>query len=52
MGEDVEIKAIFLLGSDADIQWKRTDKGIVITPPSTPVFESNDWPVMFKLELD
>jgi alpha-L-fucosidase len=50
VGEDVKIKTIFLLGSDADIQWKRTDKGIVIIPPSTPVFESNDWPVMFKLE--
>ena len=50
VGEDVEIKTIFLLGSDAEIQWKRTDKGIVIIPPSTPVFESNDWLVMFKLK--
>ena len=49
VAENVKIKTIFLLGSDAEIQWKSTDKGIVITPPSTPVFESNDWPVMFKL---
>lgn len=50
VGEDVQIKTILMLGSDAEIQWERTDKGIVIIPSSTPVFESNDWPVMFKLE--
>ena len=50
VGEDVEIKTIALLGSNAEIQWERTDKGIVIIPPSTPVFESKDWPVMFKLK--
>lgn len=50
VGEDVKIKTVFLLGSDAEIQWKRTGKGIVIIPPSTPVFESDDWPVTFKLE--
>jgi len=49
VGEGVEIKTSALLRSDAEIHWKRADKGIVIIPPSTPVFESCDWPAMFKV---
>jgi len=49
VGKEVKIKAIILLGSDADISWTRTDKGIVITPPTDAVFDNELWPVTFKL---
>ena len=52
VGKDVKINSVALLGSDAEIQWKRAGEGIAITPPSTPVLESKDWPVTFKLEVD
>ncbi len=49
VAKDVKIKSISLLGSDAEISWSRTDKGIVITPPADAVFEDDMWPVTFKL---
>ena len=48
-GKDIEIESVSLLGSDAKISWKKTPEGLLITPPSTPVFKDKTWPVMFKI---
>ena len=49
VGGDVQIKSVSLLGSDAEVTWKKTPEGLLITPPAQPVFEDPEWPVMFKL---
>ena len=51
VGKEVGIKSVSLLGGDAQVTWKRTKDGIVITPSAKPVFENEDWPVMFKLVI-
>lgn len=47
---DVKINAVSLLGSDEEVNWRQTDKGIEIKTPRTAVFEDSNWPVMFRLE--
>jgi len=49
VGKDVQIASVDLLGSDEQVAWKRSAEGLVITPPTKPVFEDPEWPVMFKV---
>ncbi len=50
VGQDIPIKSITRLGSSEKVVWMRTDAGIEIEAPSTPVFANTEWPVMYKLE--